>query len=114
MPRVKRGKTKTKKREKLLKQVKGFKWGRKNKKRAAKEAILHKYANAYKGRKEKKRDFRKLWNVRINAAARKNGTKYSDLIHALKENKVEIDRKVLAEIAKDEPKVFEKIVESVK
>ena len=114
MTRVKRGKIAHKKREKVLKQTKGFKWGRKSKERAAKEALLHAMSHAFRGRKEKKRDYRALWQVRINAGARANGTTYSKLIAGLKKSNVAIDRKILADLAKNEPKVFEKITALVK
>lgn len=114
MTRVKRGKTKHKKREKLLKETKGFRWGRKSKKRAAKEAILHKWENAFIGRKEKKQNFRRLWNVRINAALREEGFKYSDFINMLKKKNIKLDRKILADLAKNEPDNFKKVVEEVK
>ena len=114
MTRVKRGKIAHKKREKVLKQTKGFKWGRKSKERAAKEALLHAMSHAFRGRKEKKRDYRSLWQVRINAGARANGTTYSKLIAGLKKSNVAIDRKILADLAKNEPKVFEKITTLVK
>jgi large subunit ribosomal protein L20 len=113
MPRVKRGKIATKKRERLLKYTKGFRWGRKSKERAAKEALLHAWAHAFQGRKEKKRVFRRLWNIRINAAARAEGIKYSKLIAALKKKNVKLDRKILADLAQNEPKVFKEIVEFV-
>mgnify|MGYP001597423113 CR=1 FL=1 len=113
MPRVKRGKTAHKKREKLLKYTKGFKWGRKSKERAAKEALLHSWSRAFKGRKEKKREYRALWNVRINAAVREHGMKYSDFIHALKQKNITLDRKILSDLARTEPEVFKKIVEFV-
>lgn len=111
MPRVKRGKIAHKKREKILRQTKGFRWNRKSKERAAKEALLHSWSNAFIGRKKKKREFRALWNVRINAGARQNGMKYSDFIHALSKKGVGLNRKVLSDMAKDEPEVFKKIVE---
>lgn len=114
MPRVKRGKIATKKRERLLKYTKGFRWGRKSKERAAKEALLHAWAHAFRGRKEKKRVFRELWNVRINAAARTEGIKYSELIAALKKKNVKLDRKILADLAANEPTTFKKIVEFVR
>ena len=114
MTRVKRGKIVHKKREKILKYTKGFRWGRKSKERAAKEALLHAWSRAFKGRKEKKRNFRSLWQVQINAAARNNGLTYSKLINGLKKKNIIIDRKILADLAKTEPKVFEKIVEKVK
>jgi len=112
--RVKRGKTARKRRKRLLKHVKGFRWGRKSKYRAAKEALLHAWTHAYRDRKVKKRDFRRLWQVQINAACRQTGISYSRFIHALKENKIELDRKILAELARNHPKIFEKIAEKVK
>lgn len=114
MPRVKRGKNATKKRERLLKYTKGFRWGRKSKERAAKEALLHAWTHAFQGRKEKKRVYRGLWNVRINAAARAEGVTYGKLIAALKKKNVKLDRKILADLAANEPAAFKKIVELVK
>lgn len=114
MPRVKRGKIAHKKREKLLKQAKGFRWSRKSKERAAREALLHAWSNAFQGRKLKKRDFRSLWNVKINAAARENGLKYSTFINALKNKSVKLDRKILSELAENEPAVFKEIANFVK
>jgi large subunit ribosomal protein L20 len=114
MSRVKRGKEKHKKREKLLKQTKGYKWHRKNKKRAAKEALLKAWTYVFRDRRTKKRDFRRLWNVKINAAVRQHGLKYSEFINLLKENNIELDRKSLADLAENEPKVFEAVVNKVK
>ncbi len=114
MTRVKRGKIKHKKREKLLKLTKGFKWGRKSKKSQAKEAILHKLSHSFRGKKEKKRNARRLWNVKINAASRNLDIKYSQLINLLKSKKIELDRKILADLAENNPAVFEKIVNFVK
>lgn len=114
MTRVKRGKTATKKREKLLRHTKGFKWGRKSKERQAKEALLHAWSHAYRDRKKKKRENRKLWQTKINAAARIQGLTYSQFLAGLKKKKIEIDRKILAELAEKKPKVFEKIVAEVK
>jgi large subunit ribosomal protein L20 len=114
MSRVKRGVTAHKKREKTLKYAKGFKWGRKSKERAAKEALLHAWTKSFRGRKEKKRNYRQLWQVRINAGAKAHGLSYSRLIAALKKQKIILDRKILADLAKNEPKIFEKIVEKVK
>ena len=113
MTRVKRGKIATKKRREILKHTKGFRWGRKSKERAAKEALLHAWSHAFRGRKEKKRDYRALWQVQINAGARLAGLTYSKLISGLKKQNIIIDRKILADLAKNEPKVFEKIVEKV-
>ena len=114
MTRVKRGKTATKKRKKILKYTKGFRWGRKSKERAAKEALLHAWSHAFRGRKEKKRDYRAMWQVQINAGARASGMSYSKLISGLKKQNIILDRKILADLAKNEPKVFKKIVEKVK
>ncbi len=111
MSRVKRGTIAHKKREKLLKRTKGFRWGRKNKERAAKEALLHALSREFRGRKEKKRNFRALWNVRVNAGSRESGISYSKLIGALKKKKIILDRKILADLAMNEPRVFKKIVE---
>lgn len=114
MPRVKRGTIAHKKREKLLKKTKGFRWGRKSKERAAKEALLHAQSRMFRGRKEKKRVFRSLWTVKMNAALRANGSKYSTFINSLKKKGVKLDRKILADLAEHEPQVFKKILDSVK
>ncbi len=122
MPRVKRGVNAHKHREKTLKYTKGFRWGRKSKERAAKEALLHAWTHAFRGRKEKKRNYRTLWAVKINAAVREafvpTGTEkqftYSKLIAAMKKKNVVIDRKILADLAENEPAVFKKVVEFVK
>ena len=111
MPRVKRGTIAHKKREKLLKLTKGFRWSRKSKERAAKEALLHALSRKFRGRKEKKRTARTLWNVQIGAAARESGTTYSKLIAALKKHNIALDRKILADLAQHEPAIFKKIVE---
>lgn len=116
MPRVKRGTTAHRKREAILKKTKGFKWGRKSKERAAKEALLHAESRMFRGRKEKKRNFRSLWTVRINAGVRMVAPElnYSKLIAMLKKKGVTIDRKILSDLAQNEPKVFAKIVDFVK
>jgi len=114
MTRVKRGIIAHKKREKILKYTKGFRWGRKSKERAAKEALLHAWTHAFRGRKEKKREYRRLWQTEINAGARINGMKYSSLIAGLKKKNILLDRKILADLAKNEPQVFEKIVARVR
>lgn len=114
MPRVKRGTIANKRRRSILKSTKGFMWGRKSKERAAKEALLHAWTHAFQGRKEKKRNFRALWTVKINAAVRPEGMNYSKLIAALKKKEVAIDRKILAGLAEREPEVFKKIVAFVK
>jgi len=114
MVRIKRGKTARKRRKKVLKYTKGFRWGRKSKYKAAKEALMHARVHAYRDRKVKKREFRKLWQIRINSACRRQDLSYSRFIHRLKEKKIELDRKILAELIKDNPQIFEKIIEEVK
>ncbi len=114
MTRVKRGTIANKKRKKILKYTKGFRWGRKAKERAAKEALLHAWSHAFQGRKEKKRTMRTLWEVKINAAARAAGLPYSQFIHKLKTAQIGLDRKILADLAEHEPKVFKQIVARIK
>jgi large subunit ribosomal protein L20 len=114
MVRVKKGKTRHKRREKLLKKVKGFKWKRKSKYRLAKDALHHALEHAYVGRKEKKRRMRTLWQTQIGAALKPFGISYSKFISKLKEKKIELDRKILAELANNHPQVFEKIVKEVR
>ncbi len=114
MTRVKLGVLKRKRKKKIIKEAKGFKWGRKSKYKAAKEALMHARTYAYRDRRTKKREFRRLWQIRINAACREQGISYSKFINALKKNKIELDRKILANLAKDHPEIFKKIVEKVK
>ena len=114
MPRVKRGKTAHKRRKRLLKQAKGFHWGRKAKYRLAKDALYHAWEYAYRDRKVKKREFRKLWQIQINAACRQEGLPYGKFIAGLKKKKIGLDRKILSELAKENKDVFKKIVEEVK
>ena len=111
MPRVKRGKTAHKKREKLLKETKGFRWNRKSKERQAKDALLHAWTHAFRDRKAKKRTARRLWQVQINAAARENKLSYSKLAGGLKKAGIKIDRKILADLAKNDLEVFKKVIE---
>jgi len=114
MVRVKRGTITHKRRERLLKHTKGFRWGRKSKYRLAKEALFHAWTHAYFDRKKKKRDFRALWQTQLNAACRQHGMSYSKFIHGLKENRIELDRKILAQLAQNQPEIFEKIIEKAK
>jgi len=114
MVRVKRGKTARKKRKRLLKEAKGFKWGRKTKYRAAKEALMHARTYQYRDRRNKKRDKRQLWQTQINAGLRKLGFTYSKFMGQLKKNKIEIDRKILAKLAQEKPEIFKKITEEIK
>ncbi|MDO8574988.1 MAG: 50S ribosomal protein L20 [bacterium] len=114
MPRVKRGKIALKRREKILKYTKGFKWGRKSKERAAKEALLHAWTHAYRDRRVKKRTARGLWQIQLNAAVREHGLNYSKFMHGLKKAKIELDRKVLSELAREHPEVFKEIINKTK
>ncbi len=114
MTRVKKGKTAHKHRKHLLKHAKGFKYGRKSKYKLAKDALRHAWTFSYRDRKVKKRDFRQLWQLQINAASRNLGINYSRLINGLKKKKIELDRKVLSQLIEKHPNIFEKIVEEVK
>lgn len=111
--RVKRGTTVKQKHKKLLAATKGMRDMRSRSIKRAKEAVLKAGANAYIDRKKNKRNFRSLWTIRISAAAKNAGTSYSKFIAGLKSQKIELDRKVLAEIAAEKPAVFEKIVGKV-
>ena len=113
MTRVKRGVQKRKRKKKIIKQAKGYKWSRKSKYRAAKEALQHAWTYAYRDRRTKKRDFRRLWQIKINAICRANGISYSRFINALKKQKIEIDRKILAELAQEHPDIFKKILKEI-
>ncbi len=95
---------------KFLKAAKGYRQARHRRIQTAKEAIVHAGAYAYHGRKLKKRDLRNLWIVRLNAAVREQGTSYSKFIAGLKKEKIEIDRKILADLAVSDPETFKKIV----
>lgn len=114
MSRVKRGTTVSKRRKKVLKQAKGFMWRRKSHYRAAKEALLKAGKYAYRDRRNKKRTFRSLWILRLNAALREHGEKYSAFIKKMSDKKIAIDRKVLSQMAVKFPEQFKKFVESVK
>jgi large subunit ribosomal protein L20 len=114
MVRVKRGKVAHKRRKRLFKLVKGYKWKRKSKYRLAKDALTHALCHAYRHRKEKKRNFRRLWQVQISAAVKNFGLNYSTFLNLLKQKNIDLDRKILATLAKEEPQIFEKIVEFVK
>jgi len=113
MPRVKSGKTHLKKRRKILKQAKGYKLGRKKLIKQAKTAITKAGAHAYQDRRLKKRNARRLWNIKINAAVRALGLTYSKFIHQLKTKKITLDRKSLADLAENHPKIFKKLVKSL-
>jgi large subunit ribosomal protein L20 len=103
-----------KRRKKVIKQAKGYKWGRKSKYRSAKDALKHAWTHAYKDRKRKKRDFRQLWQIKINAACRAQSLTYSQFINKLKKSNIELDRKILAQLAEKQPEIFNKIIEKIK
>jgi len=98
----------------VLKAAKGYMWGGKTKERAARERLMHAWSHAYRDRKKKKREFKKLWQIKINAAAREEGMSYSKFMAALKRANIEIDKKILAELAEKEPQAFKKVVEAIK
>lgn len=110
MTRVKRGVVAHRRRERVLAQTKGFRWRRKTNERTASEALVHAWAHAFRGRKQRKRDYRTLWNVKIGAAARENDTTYSKLIAALKKNKITLNRKMLADLAENHQEIFKKVI----
>jgi len=114
MPRVKRGTTHVKKRRKLLAKAKGYKWGRKKLVRLAKTAVIKAGAHSYVDRKKKKRTNRALWQIKINAFIREQELSYSKFINSLKNNKIELDRKILADLAVNNKKILNKIIEQVK
>jgi len=114
MVRVKRGVTAHKRRKNTLKQTKGFRWGRKSKFRLAKQALIKALVYSYRDRKNKKRTFRRLWQTQIKAACQEQGISYSNFIHLLKEKKIELDRKILSQLARENPDIFKKILGEVK
>ncbi len=114
MTRAKTGTTRHKRHKKIRKLSKGFKFSASRRYRTAKEAVLHAGQYAYVGRKQRKRNLRRLWITRLNAALRENGSKYSSFIKALDKKNVELDRKILSDIAVNNPDDFKEIVKSVK
>jgi large subunit ribosomal protein L20 len=110
MARVKRGVMAKKRHNKLLNQAKGFRGARSRHYKVAHEAVMHALAYAYRDRRNRKRDFRRLWIQRINAAARLNGTTYSRLIAGLKSAEINLDRKILADLAVRDPQAFSNVV----
>lgn len=114
MPRVKRGNVARKRRKKILKLAKGFRGSHSKLFRTANQQVMKALRNAYRDRRKKKRDFRRLWIVRVNAAARQNGISYSQLTGKLKQANVEINRKMLAELAVVDPQAFTEVVELAK
>ncbi|MFN2488442.1 MAG: 50S ribosomal protein L20 [Actinomycetota bacterium] len=114
MPRVKRSVAGRKKRREVLKQAKGYYSARGKHFRAAREQVAHSGVYAFRDRRARKGDFRRLWITRINAAARQNGMSYSRLMAGLREAEVEVDRKILAELAVNDPAAFSALVEVAK
>lgn len=110
MARVKRGVTGNQKRKNLLNRVKGYQFGRSKKVRQATEALYHAQLHAFAHRKSKKRDFRRLWTVRINAALVPHEIRYSRFIKLLQDKHVKLDRKVLAKLAAERPEAFSRVV----
>ena len=113
MVRVKGGTTRHRKHKKVLKQAQGYWMSRSKQFKKAKEAVLHAGEYAFAGRKLRKRDFRRLWIIRINAAVRESDLTYSTFINLLKKKNIALDRKILAQIAYEHPQIFEKIVQQV-
>lgn len=113
MTRVKRGVIKNKHRKNILAQTKGFRFGRSTKKAMAKDALKHAGAYSFAHRKDKKADARSLWTTRINAAIRPFELSYSKFIDKLKKKNIEIDRKILSDLAQNNPETFARIVKSI-
>ena len=114
MPRVTRGTKKRQRRTKILKLAKGYYGARNSNYRTAKEAVERALQYSYRDRRTRKRDFRRLWIIRIKAASESNGLAYSRFIHGLKTLNIDIDRKILADLAVHSPQTFEHIVDKVK
>ena len=114
MTRITRGVTKRRRHKKVLKLTKGHQGVRHRLYRRAHESLIHALQYSYAHRKEKKGDMRRLWNIRINAAARTNGTTYSRLIHGLKVMGVEVNRRMLSDLAIQDPEAFSKLAEMTK
>ncbi len=114
MSRVKRGNVARKRRKKILKLAKGFRGSHSKLFRTANQQVMKALRNAYRDRRKRKRDFRRLWITRINAAARMNGLSYSKLTHQLKKAEVGLNRKMLAQLAMVDPQAFTKVVEIAK
>lgn len=112
MTRVKKGVNALKSRRNILKKVKGYRYGRSTKEKQAMEAIFHAGTYSFAHRKDKKGDARRLWNVKISYSLKEMGLSYSKLIGALKKQNIDLDRKILATLAKDNPNTFKQIVDS--
>jgi large subunit ribosomal protein L20 len=114
MARVKRSVNAKKKRREVLESAKGYRGLKKNTYRKAKEQMLKSLSYAYRDRRARKRDFRRLWVIRINAGARQNGLSYNQFMHGLRKAEIELDRKVLADLAVSDPKAFGALAEAAK
>ncbi len=114
MVRVKRGVAAHKRRKNILSQAKGFRWSRKSKYIAAKQALMKAWSYAYRDRKVKKREKRALWQIRISAVCKENAISYSKFIAELKKKNIGLDRKILADLAENNPEIFKTILEKAK
>ncbi len=112
--RTVKGAARNRAKNRLFRRAKGYRGGRGKLLRTAKESVVRAGAYAFRDRRVRKREFRKLWIIRINAAVRQRGLRYSEFIHGLREAKIELDRKMLAELAVNDPEAFDQIVELVK
>lgn len=113
MTRVKKGVHALKTRKNVLKRAKGYRHGRSKKERQAYEALVHAGAHAFAHRRDKKNDFRKLWNVRIGAASKEQGVSYSKLIGAMKKANIALDRKILSGLAQNHPETFKRVIKKI-
>jgi large subunit ribosomal protein L20 len=113
MTRVKRGVIKMKRRRNVLSQTKGYRFGRSTKEAAAKEAIVHAGKYAFAHRKDKKADKRKLWQVKIGAVVREQGMSYSKFIGVLTKKNIKVDRKIMADLAQNNPETFSRLLKSI-
>ena len=114
MTRVKGGTVTKRRRKRTLKETKGFNWGRNSKFKLAKDALRHALTHAFQDRRKKKRVFRTVWQTQIGAACKQHETSYSKFMHGIKNSKIEINRKMLAKLAINHPKIFETIMEKAK
>ena len=112
--RTRKGAARNRAKKRLFKKTKGYRGGRRNLLRTAKESVVRAGAYAYRDRRVRKREFRRLWIVRINAACRERGLRYSEFIHGLDKAEIRLDRKTLAEMAVNDPNAFDQIVDQVK
>lgn len=112
--RTRKGSARTRTKKRIMRQVKGYRGGRGTLLRTAKETLLRSGQYAYRDRRVRKREFRRLWIIRINAAVREHGIRYSEFINGLKQANIELDRKMMAEMAVADPEAFSQLVEKVK